>query len=204
MTHPELDAAMMRRCIALSATATAHGDLPIGCLVCDGEEVLAEGVNEVRKIGDVTRHAEIVALTGGQRAHGRRRLAGATLYSTVEPCPMCSFALRELNIGRVVYALGSPVMGGVSKWNVMRDTGLSDVIPEVFGSVPEVVAGLMWQDAAKVWWTWNPLIWAFIRHRGCFAAAPAGNGGVHMEAIPSQGGWLHSLLAFGKATLSED
>jgi tRNA(adenine34) deaminase len=199
MTQSDIDIAMMRRCIALSATATEHGDLPIGCLLCDGEEVLAEGTNEVRKTGDVTRHAEVVAMTTGSHAHGRRRLAGATLYATVEPCPMCSFAARELNIARVVYALGSPVMGGVSKWNVMRDTGLSDVIPEVFGAVPEVVAGLLWQEAAAVWRRWNPLIWAYIRHRGCFAPAPAADGGVtHMEAIPSHGGWLHSLLTPGK------
>lgn len=198
MMQRDIDTAMMRRCIALSAMATAHGDLPIGCLVCDGEEVLGEGTNEVRKGGDVTRHAEIVAMSAGARTHGRRRLAGATLYSTVEPCPMCSFALRENNIARVVYALGSPVMGGVSKWTIMRDTGLSDVIPEVFGPVPEVVAGLMWQDAAKVWSAWNPLIWAFIQRRGCFTPAPASGDVVHMEAIPSHGGWLHALLTLGR------
>jgi tRNA(adenine34) deaminase len=143
-------------------------------------------------------------MTGGQRVHGRQRLAGATLYSTVEPCPMCSFALRELNIARVVYALGSPVMGGISKWNVMRDTGLSDVIPEVFGSVPEVVGGVMWQDAAEVWRAWNPLIWAFIQRRGCFAPAPAGGTGIRMEAIPSHAGWLRSLLTLSKDTFSKD
>ena len=204
MSQQDIDLAMMHRCIALSGTATAHGDLPIGCLVCDGAEVLAEGTNAVRATGDVTRHAEIVALTGGARRHGRGRLVGATLYSTVEPCPMCSFALRELNIARVVYALGSPVMGGISKWNVMRDTGLSDVIPEVFGPVPEVVAGLMWQEAARVWWTWNPLVWAFIQHRGCFTPAPGSDGGVFMEAIPAHRRRRHSRLTSSKDALDND
>jgi tRNA(adenine34) deaminase len=194
MSQHDVDVAMMRRCIALSASASRH-ELPIACLVCDGEDVLGGGTNAVRQTGDVTRHAEIVALTAAQQGQGRRRLTRATLYATVEPCPMCSFAMRELNIARVIYALGSPVMGGVSKWNVMRDTGLSDVIPEVFGPVPEVVAGLLSTEAAGVWRTWNPLIWAFIEQRRCFVAGSAEASGVHMSAVPSHAGWLHSLFA---------
>ena len=190
MSQHDIDVVMMRRCIALSA-APARGDLPIACLICDGEEVLGQGTNAVRQAGDVTRHAEIVALTAAQKDARHRRLKRATLYATVEPCPMCSFALRELGVARVVYALGSPVMGGVSKWNVMRDTGLSDVIPEVFGPVPDVVAGLLAQEAAEVWRTWNPLIWAFIEHRGCFVPGDGDGSGVHMKAIPSHAGWLH-------------
>jgi hypothetical protein len=69
----------------------------------------------------------------------------------------------------------------------------------VFGPVPEVVAGLMWQEAARIWWMWNPLVWAFIRERGCFVPASGDGGGIRMEAIPARGGWLHSLLTAGKS-----
>jgi tRNA(adenine34) deaminase len=172
MDQADIDTEMMCRCIALSATASRHGDLPIACLVCDGEHIVAEAVNRVRQQGDVTRHAELIAISDAQRRLKRRSLKGLTLYTTVEPCPMCSFPIRETGISRVVFAISSPIMGGVSKWNILRDTQISETVPEIFGPVPEIVAGMLWSEAAKVWWRWNPMVWAFIRHRGCFGSVP--------------------------------
>ena len=194
MDQSAIDTAMMRRCIRLSATAPLHGDLPIACLICEGDHVIAEATNQVRQDGDVTRHAELVAISNAQKALKRKSLSSYTLYTTIEPCPMCSFPIRETRISRVVYALSSPMMGGVSKWNILRDTEISNAIPEVFGSVPEVIAGLLWQEAAKVWWTWNPIIWGIIKYRGCFGPAPATNDGERMQAIRPSHGWLRSLL----------
>jgi tRNA(adenine34) deaminase len=191
MSQAEIDTAMMQRCVRLSAAGPKHGDLPIAALICEGETVLAEAVNEVRVQKDVTRHAEIVAL-GLARLECNDDFSKCTLYSTVEPCPMCSFAARELRVGRVVYALTSPVMGGVSKWNVLRDPDLSRVIPEVFGPAPEVVAGLLADEASAVWWNWNPLIWAVVKRRGCFASVS--DTGTRMQAIPSPHAWLRSLF----------
>ena len=54
-----------------------------------------------------------------QKVLGRGNLRNCTLYTIVEPCPMCSFAIREARIGRVVFALKSPLMGGSSRWNVL-------------------------------------------------------------------------------------
>ena len=194
MDQSAIDMAMMRRCIRLSATAPLHGDLPIACLICEGDHVIAEATNQVRQDGDVTRHAELVAISNAQKTLKRKSLSSYTLYTTIEPCPMCSFPIRETRISRVVYALSSPMMGGVSKWNILRDTEISTAIPEVFGSVPEVIAGLLWREAAKVWWTWNPIIWGIIKYRGCFGPAPATNDGERMQAIRSSHGWLRSLL----------
>jgi len=61
---------------------------------------------------DVTRHAEAVALTEAQRTLGCTSLDDCTLYANVEPCALCSYAIREARIGRVVYGVSSPVMGG--------------------------------------------------------------------------------------------
>jgi tRNA(adenine34) deaminase len=191
MSQAEIDTAMMRRCIRSSAVGPKHGDLPIAALICEGEAVLAEAVNEVRARKDVTRHAEIVALTTA-RLKRDHDFSNCTLYSTVEPCPMCCFAARELRVGRIVYALTSPVMGGLSKWNVLRDPDLSRVIPEIFGPVPEVVPGLLADEASAVWWNWNPLIWTVVKRRGCFASASGA--GTRMQAIPSPQAWLRSLF----------
>ena len=137
-------------------------------LVCDGGEVVVETTNQVAQLGDVTRHAELVAVSEAQKVLGRKDLSGCTLYSNVEPCPMCSFPIRETRISRVVFAISSPMMGGLSKWNVLRDRELAQSMPEAFGPVPEVVVGLLRREAEQVWRQWNPLIWAVIRRRGCF------------------------------------
>lgn len=171
------DEQMMRRAISLGR-GSGMRELPFSCVVCRDDEVIAEATNAVRRDQDVTRHAEIVAMANARRALGRRSLAGCTLYTTVEPCAMCSFAIRESRIGRVVYALRSPMMGGHSKWNILDDPELSRTMPEVFGAPPDVRRDVLAGEAEQGWSSWNPLIWTIIRMRGCFtvhpgAAAPA-------------------------------
>jgi len=192
--HSAIDAEMMARCIRLSGTATQRGELPFGALVCRGHDVVAEATNQVVHDGDVTRHAELVAISEAQKILKRRDLADCTLYTIVEPCAMCSYAIRETRIGRVVYSINSPVMGGLSKWNVLRDAGLSQALPEVFGSVPEVIAGLLRREAEKVWSTWNPLFWSAIKLRG-YLGGDAQNDCERLPAIPQRLGLLRRLFS---------
>jgi hypothetical protein len=86
------------------------------------------------------------------------------------------------------------MMGGVSKWNVLRDIELSNAMPEVFGAVPEVVAGLMREEAERVWHSWNPLIWAVIKRRGYLGGHAADV--ATLRAVPAQYGLLRRLFAF--------
>lgn len=119
-----IDKTMMERCIELSAKAIDQGEMPFACLICHGAEILVEATNQVSHAEDITRHAEIVAISKAQQMLGRKNLSDCTLYSTVEPCAMCAFAAREIRIGRVVFAIKSPMVGGVSKWNGMScETG---------------------------------------------------------------------------------
>ncbi|MGO9006267.1 MAG: nucleoside deaminase [Beijerinckiaceae bacterium] len=163
-----IDLKMMLRCIELSRTAGKLGEFPFAALVCENEEIIVEATNRVVREADVTRHAELVAISEAQKLLGRKDLSSCTIYSNVEPCAMCSFPIRETRIHKVVYAIGSPMMGGFSKFSVLHDREMSKVMPEVFGGVPEVIAGLLQREAERVWWNWNPLIWSVIRHRGCF------------------------------------
>ena len=148
---------------------------------------MAEKTNEVTQYSDVTRHAELLVISEAQRDSGTQRfLSTCALYSNIEPCVMCAFPIRETRIGRVLYAIGSPMMGGFSKWNVLRDTQLSDVMPEVFGGIPEVTTGLLALEAEAVWKSWRPIVWNIIRHRGCFETA--GLAANHtLQAAPSRG-----------------
>jgi tRNA(adenine34) deaminase len=162
----DVDARMMARCIELSRDGVAAGELPFGSVVARNGEILGESANRAAREDDVSRHAEIVAIAQARRRTGSQKLGDCTLYTNVEPCPMCSFCIREAGIGRVVYALGSPVMGGLSRWNVLRDDLLSDGIPFVFGAVPEIVAGVLAGEAGQVWRDWNPVAWQVIKLRG--------------------------------------
>ena len=71
----------------------------------------------------------------------------------------------------MVFALSSPVMGGYSKWDVLKDEDLSSKLPEVFGPPPEIVSGLLSAQAEQVWSQWNPLAWWFMKQRGCIGSA---------------------------------
>ncbi|WP_051310480.1 nucleoside deaminase [Bradyrhizobium sp. Cp5.3] len=174
MNRPEAhlqDLQLMERCLEVARLGAKTGELPFGALIVYRGQVIAEATNRVSSESDMTRHAELVALSAAQKVLKRKRLQDCTLYSTVEPCPMCSFASREARIGRVVFAISSPVMGGYSKWDVLKDDDLSNKLPEVFGPPPEIVSGLLAAQAEQVWSQWNPLAWRFIKRRGCFGSA---------------------------------
>jgi tRNA(adenine34) deaminase len=165
IAHPT-DLAMMRRCIELSRAAIREGEYPFATVIVMDGQVIAEAVNHQVREGDVSRHAEVIALSQAQKVRSRKALRAATLYTNVEPCAMCSYCLREVQIGRVVYAIGSPVMGGASKWNILQDDDMTDRLPQVFGVVPEVVSGVLHDEAAAVWREWNPAAWHMIERLG--------------------------------------
>ena len=186
-----IDRTMMERCIRLSSSGAAAGELPFAALICRDGEIIAEATNRVVRDADVTRHAELLALSQAQKALGQKHLGGCTLYSNVEPCPMCSFPIRETGITKVVYAISSPLMGGLSKWNILRDNEISAVMPEAFGDVPEVLVGVLAHEAERVWWRWNPIVWSVIKYRGCFRhGTTEEKSDVHIhEAAPPRNFW---------------
>jgi len=184
---------MMQHCIHLSSTAPRQ-ELPIACVICDGHNIVAEGTNEVQRNSDVTRHAEVVAISRAQKFLKRKKLSHCTLYTTVEPCPICSFAIRETQISRVVYAMSSPLMGGMSRWNILRDAELSNVVPEIFGPVPEVVGNVLWKEAAEVWSQWSPIAWQIIKYRQCFGPEPLNDSTNYFPPIASSANWLKQLF----------
>jgi len=188
--HSAVDAQMMQRCIRLSEAAVQRGELPFAALICRGHDVVVEATNQVARDGDITRHAELIAVSEAQKILKRKDLGDCTLYTTVEPCAMCSYAIRETRISRVIFSIRSPVMGGMSKWNVLRDSEISRQLPEVFGSVPEVIAGLSRREAEKVWSRWNPFFWSAIKLGGYLG----GDAHEHLAAVPERRSLLRRLF----------
>jgi len=156
---------MMARCIELSRTAVSKGELPFASVICKDGNVVAEATNQLSRDHDVTRHAELVAISTAQRILGRKRLTDCTLYANVEPCAMCSPPLRETGVSKVVFSIRSPLMGRYSRWNILGDDQLSTVMAGYIRKPPVVIAGLFMQEAEAVWHDWNPFIWRVIKKR---------------------------------------
>ncbi len=168
----DTDLRMMRHCIACAREGVAAGEFPFACVIARDDEIICVGSNRAHRDGDVTRHAEMVAMSEAQRLLGRGGLRHCTLYTTVEPCPMCSFAARETRIARVVFGIYSPLMGGHSRWDVLADRSLSGRMGEVFAAPPHVRGGVLAEDVARLWRKAHPLAWGVIRWRGVFKLAP--------------------------------
>jgi tRNA(adenine34) deaminase len=98
------DLAMMRRALLAARSAAEKGEVPVGAVVARGAEVLAVAANERESTKDPTAHAELLAIRQAANTLGGWRLSGCTLYSTLEPCPMCAGAAHAARIGRLVYA----------------------------------------------------------------------------------------------------
>ena len=97
---------LLRQALALAASAREHGNHPFGALLADpAGQVLLAAENTVNTARDATGHAELNLVRLASAQFSREALAGATLYTSTEPCPMCSGAIFWSGIGRVVYAL---------------------------------------------------------------------------------------------------
>ena len=103
----ERDGRYLRKAIAFSHAARRRGNRPFGAAIVSATgEVLAEAYCNTAETGDVTGHAETIALRMlARRKIPREELAGATIYSSGEPCVMCAGAIFWSNIGRVVFGI---------------------------------------------------------------------------------------------------
>ena len=98
----------MRRALELARRAPEEGEVPVGALVVLEDEIIGEGWNRPIAARDPTAHAEIQAMRAAAAKLGNYRLAGATLYVTLEPCDMCVGAMFHARIGRAVFGATDP------------------------------------------------------------------------------------------------
>ncbi len=101
----------MRLALGEARCAAQQGEIPVGAVVVARGRVIGRGHNQTEAQGDVTAHAEMLALTSAARTLGGKYLRNATLYVTVEPCPMCAGAIGWSQIGRIVIGAPDPKRG---------------------------------------------------------------------------------------------
>jgi tRNA(adenine34) deaminase len=107
------DLQWMRYALNRARQAAERGEVPVGAVLVKDGELIAEGFNEPISTQDPTAHAEVIALRRGAAQLQNYRLAGTTLYVTIEPCLMCVGAMVHARIARLVYGAAEPKAGAI-------------------------------------------------------------------------------------------
>jgi len=128
------DARRMGLALEEARGAEAAGEVPVGAVVVLDGRVIGRGHNRVIAASDPTAHAEIVALRDAAQSVRNYRLAGAELYTTVEPCPMCCGAALNARVARVVYGAADPKAGAArTLYRMLDDARLNHRVAVVAG-----------------------------------------------------------------------
>lgn len=126
----------IKRCELLAAEAAANGDAPVGSIIVKDDEIICEAIEAAKYKNDVTCHAELEVIRLAVKKLRTNNLSGCILYSTHEPCIMCSYAIRFHKIKKVVYQHAVNYLGGVSSSMPLL---ISKEVPPHWGEVPVIV-----------------------------------------------------------------
>lgn len=136
----------MKRCIELAKRAKVEGNIPVGAIVTQGEEIIAEAFEQLPSTLNVTGHAEIIAIQKACRALQSMDLSQCTLYTTAEPCWMCAYAIRETQLSRVVIGSKTLDVGAIStKYPLLTDNTIA-----VWNNTPEIIMGILEDECQKL------------------------------------------------------
>lgn len=138
MNHEKL----MRRCIELAKSAKAEGNVPVGSIIVHEGEIIAEAKEIVPMQNSVTGHAEVIVGQITCDVLGTMDLSECTLYTTAEPCWMCSYAIRDTKIGMVVIGSPTPHVGALSTDYRILDV---DTVP-YWRTSPEVIVDILREE----------------------------------------------------------
>jgi len=139
----EADIQYMQEALAEARSAAAAGEVPIGAVLVHKGQILARSGNRTIRDCDPTAHAEIVALREAARLLGNYRLADTTLYVTIEPCSMCSGAILQARVPRLVYGTDDPKGGAVrSCFEILSHPRLNHQV--------EVTSGVLAAECATI------------------------------------------------------
>ncbi len=132
----------MDEALELAKQAAAEGEVPVGCVIVRGGQIVGRGRNRRETEKTALGHAEIEAIAQACETLGGWRLWDCTLYVTLEPCPMCAGAIVNARIPRVVYGAADSKSGACGS--------VCDLFSMAFNHKPEVTSGVREQEAAAL------------------------------------------------------
>ena len=132
----------MRQALDLAREAAECGEVPVGCVIVQGDRVVGRGRNRREENQHTQSHAEMEAIRQANEALGSWRLDECTLYVTLEPCPMCAGAILNARISRVYYGARDREMGACG--------GVLNLFMEDFPQRPALVGGILEEQCRGV------------------------------------------------------
>jgi tRNA(adenine34) deaminase len=140
--HTMDDAVFMDEALALAREAAAEGEVPVGCVIVRGNEIVGRGRNRRETARTALGHAEIEAIADACRNLGGWRLWDCTLYVTLEPCPMCAGAIINARIPKVVYGAADQKAGSCGS--------VCDLFSMEYNHHPQVICGVREEECAEL------------------------------------------------------
>jgi len=140
---------LMAQALAQAREAIAAGEVPIGCVIVRGGEVVARAFNRTLLDRDPTAHAEMLAVRAAAAALGSERLVDCDLYVTLEPCAMCAAAVSFARIRRLYYGAADEKGGAVENGVRFYTSPTCHHRPEVYGGIGEAEAAKLLRDFFK-------------------------------------------------------
>ena len=137
------DEKFMREALRLAAECAAEDEVPVGCVVVRGDEIVAGSGNRKEREGSATRHAEMVALESAARALGNWWLEDCEVFVTLEPCPMCAHAMTLSRVKRVVFGAFDLKCGAAG-------SRVDLFAPGLFNHDIEVTGGVLREECADI------------------------------------------------------
>ena len=143
MENERTDEQWMKLALGEAERAFELGETPVGAVIVRDGRIIGRGGNRVESLRDPTAHAEILAIGAAAEATGYERLVDATLYVTLEPCPMCAGAIVLARIPRLVFGAHDPKAGSCgSLYNICGDPRLNHTV--------EVISGVCAEEASSI------------------------------------------------------
>jgi tRNA(Arg) A34 adenosine deaminase TadA len=154
MMSEQRDKIYLRRAIALSEEAVAHGARPFGAVITDGEGQIVSEAGSVAPVDprDWMAHSEMQALRAASASMSWEALGRATIYASGEPCPMCAAAIYWCNIRRLVFCVSEPAMRALRE-PYERAAGIAMRCEEIFarcGRQVEVIGPLIEEEGLPI------------------------------------------------------
>ena len=137
-----MDEIFMREALALAAEAAAEGEVPVGAVVTLGDRIVGRGRNRRETGKNALCHAELEAIGEACRTLGGWRLWQCTMYVTLEPCPMCTGAIINARIPRLVYGAADEKAGSCGS--------VTNLFALPYNHKPEVVSGVLAEESAAL------------------------------------------------------
>ena len=145
----DINQKMMREALQLAQKDYEQEDVPVGALIVLEDKIIAQAFNQKEALQDPTAHAEILAIQKACRYLKNWHLDNASIYVTLEPCPMCAYAIIQARLKRVVFGAHDPKAGAAGSVVNLFQKRLFNHDVEVIGNVLAEECGAMLKDFFK-------------------------------------------------------